>query len=115
MWCHKCYGLAYSKASSAGTCPRGGTHDHARSADDALPMNVGSAGGQNQWSWCKSCQQLWWSGNGQQGRCSHSPIGGHSKDGSADYTLSHEQIDTQLRALLRRHEPGYMNVLFSRS
>ncbi|KAJ4217955.1 hypothetical protein NW759_008548 [Fusarium solani] len=52
MWCHKCYGLAYSKASSAGTCPRGGTHDHARSADDALPMNVGSAGGQNQWSCC---------------------------------------------------------------
>ncbi|RSL85668.1 hypothetical protein CDV31_016527 [Fusarium ambrosium] len=90
MWCNKCYGLAYSKDVSDGTCPRGGTHDHAGSADYALPMNVGPSGGQNQWSWCKWCQQLWWSGNGE-GRCSHSPVGGHSTDRSADYTLSFKE------------------------
>lgn len=84
-WCKKCYGLSFSANLSNGTCPRGGTHDHSDSANYSLLMDVES-GGQNGWAWCHFCQQLWYSGI-DSGRCCHAPIGGHTKSGSADYTL----------------------------
>ncbi|UPL00024.1 hypothetical protein LCI18_010958 [Fusarium solani-melongenae] len=85
-WCNKCQALAYDGHTC---CPAGGAHISTGSWNYTLIGNNPAV--PNSQSGCKWCQQLWWSGNGQQGRCSHSPTGGHSKDGSADYTLSHEQ------------------------
>ncbi len=87
-WCAKCQGLWYGGHASS-LCAAGGGHTKANSGLYSLAHNAGDAPGQSNWRWCSRCQGLWWAGNpGNPGRCVGTGSG-HSKAGSGNYTLPH--------------------------
>ena len=86
-WCSRCQGLAFADgASSSGSCPVGGSHEHSTSGHYSLFYNAPGAVGQNNWRWCRKCQGLAFGGEAL-GSC---PAGGtHDHTGSGNYTLIH--------------------------
>jgi len=86
-WCNKCQGLSFGGSSSSGTCPAGGTHDHAGSGNHDLIQNtsVSIPETQDNWRWCNKCQGLSYGGSSSSGTC---PAGGtHDHKGSGNYVL----------------------------
>ena len=88
-WCSKCQGLYFGGAAIAGTvggsCPAGGAHSDAGSANYILTVNSGTSGQKN-WRWCSKCQGLFFGGN-PGSKCAAG--GAHTKSGSGDYILAH--------------------------
>src|SRR5580692_5538488 len=79
-YCSKCSGLIFFGTA---VCAAGGVHDHSQSGDYTLPF---SGQGQNQWKWCKKCQELSFTGNSEIGPC---PAGStHDTSASGDYTMT---------------------------
>jgi hypothetical protein len=86
-WCNKCQGLAFGGSASPGTCPAGGSHDHAGSGNYDLIQNTSHSipETQDNWRWCNRCQGLSFGGSASQGTC---PAGGtHNHKGSGNYVL----------------------------
>jgi hypothetical protein len=86
-WCNKCEGLAFAGNATQGPCPAGGRHDHSGSANYSLlkDVSVPIPYGQDNWRWCRKCEGLAFSGNGEPGACPAS--GTHDHRESGDYQL----------------------------
>ena len=94
-WCKKCEGLFYGKDTRMGVCPAGGSHVNSGSANYALLRKGRDSekGGQENWTWCKKCEGLFYGKDTRRGVC---PAGGsHVNSGSANYVLLRKGRDAE--------------------
>jgi hypothetical protein len=86
-WCMKCQGLWYPENSAYVSCPAGGVHSQAGSADYTLQLPP--AQGQDTWAWCRKCQGLFFNGFADKGKCPAWINAGevHDGTGSLNYVI----------------------------
>jgi hypothetical protein len=83
-------GVSVCREFYARACPAGGNHDHTGSGNYRLAMNLVSATGQPNWTWCRKCQGLAfdWHVLDPERPIERCPAGGvHDHMGSPFYTL----------------------------
>lgn len=88
--CPKCQGIWHTGPNGDlhGPCPAGGIHESGPiDYGIAHDVQVNGPWGQSEWRFCNRCRCLWWGGNGVIGACTAG--GGHSKDGSGNYSLGY--------------------------